>query len=401
MSIDNEQAAPYDAIIIGAGIAGLWLANVLKRAGFNVLVFEKGTVGGMQTLASQGMIHGGQKYAIGGAAAAHALNISSMPERWEASLGGFGDIDLTDTAFLSETQVMWPAGGMLSEAALFGAARLVNAKTKKLKSRDFPEALAARPKFKGPVYALPEKVLDIKSLLRALMRNLQGRVLQGAAEEIMPDGQVAIGGRAYRAQMVIFTAGLGNEEAFRMLNITRRHAQRRPLRQLMVRPLPAPLFGHGIAGNPKPRVTVTAAPLPYGIAEIESQQYVWYLGGALAEAAAGMTEDEAIAHAQKEMAEMFPHIDWRAREWASWLGDRAEPFDEKGDLPPGPHIEQRGRIFIAWPAKLTFAPALADRIMEFVRARNVTPLFKTAPPDAPAAVIGSYPWELAAWKKLP
>lgn len=390
----SGDALFYDAIIFGGGIAGLWVGNILKRAGYNVILFEKDKLGGGQTLASQGMIHGGQKYAIEGKVTDHASSISRMPERWEACLGGWGEIDLTSVTFLSDHQLMFPAGSILSDVAVFAAAQLVNAETKKLSKQDFPAALAGNKKFKGPVYTMPEKVLDARSLVQALAAGLKGRIFKGAPDEILPDGQVAVAGRVLRAQAVIFTAGTGNEDVFSMFNIAARHTQRRPLRQVMVRPMEDAIFGHGIVGNPKPRATLTSHPLDGG-------GYVWYLGGNIAETGAKMTEEETLAFAKKEMREIFPHIDWNAKEWAAWAGDRAEPYDEKGALPPGPHVHQRGRVLVAWPTKLTFAPALADSITRWMKDKNITPQAETPPPDFPSADIASYPWETAQWRKLP
>ncbi len=51
----------YDIIVFGGGIAGLWLSNVLVREGYDVILIESDRLGCGQTLASQGMIHGGQK----------------------------------------------------------------------------------------------------------------------------------------------------------------------------------------------------------------------------------------------------------------------------------------------------------------------------------------------------
>lgn len=383
-----------DVIIIGAGIAGLWVANRLKRAGYHVVVVEKDKIGGVQTLASQGMIHGGQKYAIEGKVTGHAQSIAAMPARWQDCFDGCGEIDLTGVKFLSDTQVMWPAGGMLADVAVFGAAKLVNAATVKLKKADYPDVLMTTPKFKGPVYALPEKVLDIRSLLEAMVKPLDGRIFQGEMTEILPDGQVAISGHVFQAQLVVATAGAGNEDVFRALRINTPQAQRRPLRQIMVRHLDFPLYGHGIVGAPKPRVTVTAHPDgPAG--------YVWYLGGAVAEDAAGMDDTAAINHAAAEMAAIFPGINWAQKEWATWAGDRAEPYNPDGRLPQGPHLQQRGRILVGWPTKLTFAPLLADKVIDWLRGKDVTPAVKDSLPDLRAALIGSYPWEVAVWRTLP
>lgn len=396
--MSNKQVIKtYDIIIIGAGVAGLWLGCVLKRAGYNVIVIEKNMAGAGQTLASQGMIHGGQKYTLTGDVPVHAKAIAKMPERWDACLEGFGEIDLTSVKVLSDMQVMWAAGSIVSEAAVLGAAKLVNTQTRKLKKGEFPAAFAEKKKFKGPVYALPEKVLDAKSLIHAFMRHLTGRVFKGDVTEVMPDGQIAISGQVFSAQAVIFTAGLGNEEAFKMLNIKKQHSQQRPLRQVMVRPLPHALFGHGIVANPKPRTTITAHEMYNDDPALSGTQYVWYLGGNIAEEGAKMDDAAAIAFAKSEMSDMFPDINWDEKEWATWHGVRAEPFSDDGHLPPGPHIEQRGKILVAWPVKMTFAPLLGDRISAFLIEKDIKPAVKTAPPDLPRADIANLPWEGATW----
>ena len=383
----------YDMIVFGGGIAGLWLANTLKRANYNVILIEKDKLGGVQTLASQGMIHGGQKYVLQGAVTGHASSLAQMPKRWDSSFGGYGEIDLTAAKFLSETQVMWPAGSVLSTAAVMGAAQVVNAATKKLKREEFPDVLQEKKKFKGPVFELPEKVLDVKSLVEALAKKLEGRLLQGEVTEILPDGQVAVNGMILRAQLIIFTAGTGNERALDLLRVKDKHAQRRPLRQVMVKSMEHPLYGHGITASPKPRMTVTSHPLPAG-------GYVWYLGGAVAEEGAKMTEEETLRFAKSELQAVFPDIDWDNRDWATWAGDRAEPYDATGDLPPGPFVHQRGKVLMAWPTKLTFAPALSDRVFEWLQDKDIHPIAKDAPPPLEKAEIGHYPWETAVWHRL-
>lgn len=388
------MALQYDMIVFGGGIAGLWIANTLKRAGYNVILIEKDRLGAGQTLASQGMIHGGQKYVLQGAMTKHAAAIAKMPERWQSSFEGWGEIDLTAVKFLSDTQVMWPAGSALSAAAVLGAAKLVNTATRKLKKDEFPEVLAEKKKFKGPVYELPEKVVEVRSLVQALAAHLKGRIFRGEVTEILPDGQAAVSGIAMQAQLLIFTAGAGNEDALHMLKVRQQHAQRRPLRQIMVRPLPYNFHGHGIVGAPKPRVTVTSHPVGGG-------NHVWYLGGAIAEEGAKMEEAAALDFAQREMKEIFPDIPWDSLEWSAHYVDRAEPYDEKGDLPPGPFIHQRGRVLLAWPAKLTFAPALSDHVFDWLKDKDIHPVAKTAPPDLPTAPPGDYPWETALWRKLP
>jgi hypothetical protein len=57
-------------------------------------------------------------------------------------------------------------------------------------------------------------------------------------------------------------------------------------------------------------------------------------------------------------------------------------------------------VLLAWPVKLTFAPLLADHVSGLMARDHVTPLAKSVPPPLPTAVIGSYPWEDAAWQTI-
>ena len=61
-----EQFGTVDVAIVGGGIAGIWLLNLLHHSGYRVVLFEAEEVGCQQTLGSQGMIHGGLKYELGG-----------------------------------------------------------------------------------------------------------------------------------------------------------------------------------------------------------------------------------------------------------------------------------------------------------------------------------------------
>ena len=48
-----------EVVIFGGGIAGLWLLDELHRAGMTTLLLEAHELGSGQTIASQGIIHGG------------------------------------------------------------------------------------------------------------------------------------------------------------------------------------------------------------------------------------------------------------------------------------------------------------------------------------------------------
>ncbi len=404
------MAYDRDIIIFGGGIAGLFTAARLRRAGYDVAVIEKDALGGVQTLASQGMIHGGQKYTLTGKATGAATAAAAMPERWEACFSGTGELDLSAVKKLSGRQVMFPAGSffanLVSRLTVFAAAKAVNGKTRKLPRSGFPPPLR-----RGPVYEMQECVLDVKSLITALAGLLDGRIFKGEPTALSADGRVTTGEKAFRAKMIIFAGGAGNETALKLLGVGARRTQRRPLRQIMVRPMPQALFGHGIAAGPKPRVTITSHPAHAGGTSHPAhaggtshpdgaEHYIWYLGGNIAERGAKMTNDDAIAFAQREMCAIFPTIDWRGKEWASHAVDRAEAFSDGAELAAGPRLQKYGNVLLVWPTKLTFAPSMADLVLAQLEKDDISPSSGTAAHDLPPVAMGRYPWEDAQWRKI-
>ena len=91
-----------EVAIVGAGIAGLWLGNLLAQRGIAFAICEAEAVGGVQTAASQGIVHGGLKYALGGEATSASRSLATMPARWRACLAGHGDADLRGVPVLAE-----------------------------------------------------------------------------------------------------------------------------------------------------------------------------------------------------------------------------------------------------------------------------------------------------------
>ncbi len=384
----SNRLLSYDIVICGGGVAGLWLLNVLKNEGYSLLLVEPNAVGGIQTIASQGMIHGGQRYLLGNNSSPHAQSVSSLPARWDACLSGQGEIDLTSVHLLSDTQVMWPAGGSLSYVALNTASYLVRANSRKLPKHEVPEALSAS---NITVYELPEKVLDVSSLIYALSRPHKDSIRRETVDSLKRDGSLTISGKKVNAQAIICVAGLGNEEFLRMLRAPTQSSQRRPLRQLMVKTMQFPLYGHGITTSYKPRVTITSYPLPTG-------GYVWYLGGAIAGHALKLTNDEAIAYAKKEMMDIFPSFDWSDKEWGTWYGYRAEPYMRNGRLPDSAVIQEYGSAIVAWPTKLTLVPLLGDKVLSFLARKRIKPMF--ASPiifNEVDLVYAELPWDSVEW----
>src|SRR5580765_7885011 len=102
-----KKIVQTDIAIVGGGIAGLWLLNRLRQLGYSVVLLESGTLGGGQTHKSQGIIHGGMKYALQGIMTSSTQAIAKMPAIWKQCLDGDGEIDLSHVPVLSKEQFLW------------------------------------------------------------------------------------------------------------------------------------------------------------------------------------------------------------------------------------------------------------------------------------------------------
>ncbi|MFW5450651.1 MAG: FAD-dependent oxidoreductase, partial [Methylophagaceae bacterium] len=235
----SKQTLTTDVVIIGAGIAGLWLHNRLNQMGFHALLLENKTIGNAQTLSSQGIIHGGAKYALNGILSKATQAIGDMPARWQACLAGDGDVDLTDVSVLADHQLLWSKDQLSSKMMSFFASKALSSRMKTVAKPDQP-ALFQDPKFKGTLYQLDEPVLDIPSVLTALATPWQHRIIHTANAEINwlqdDDGVQALqlGDKLeVQAQHIVLTAGEGNEDLLNNLGIKKPEMQRRPLQMVM------------------------------------------------------------------------------------------------------------------------------------------------------------------------
>ena len=296
-----------DVLIVGAGVAGLWLNARLRRLGYSTVLVERASVGGGQTLKSQGIIHGGAKYALHGALTGASEAIADMPRRWREALAGNGELDLSGVRLLSEAHYLWSPGTLAGNLTSFFASKAVRGRVDQVKGDQLPPALQDRA-FKGKVYRLAELVVDVPSLLQRLAELSGDSLLAGERIEPLREGDELVGlrvdDREIRAQRVVLSAGAGTADLLADLGLDQPAMQRRPLHMVIAKgPSLKPLYAHCLGGGPKPRITVTTHPAADG-------QWVWYLGGDLAEADGVGREPEAqIAAAKKEVAGLLPWVD--------------------------------------------------------------------------------------------
>src|SRR5689334_7537771 len=110
-----------DVLICGGGAAGLWLLDQLARRGDRVLLLEAGRLGQGQTVASQGIIHGGLKYTLQGLLTPAAREIRDMPDIWRQCLAGSRAPDLRGTTVRSAACHLWQSDSLRSKLGMIGA----------------------------------------------------------------------------------------------------------------------------------------------------------------------------------------------------------------------------------------------------------------------------------------
>ena len=387
-------------VILGGGIAALWTAHALRRAGHDVAVLTSTDLGVGQTLAAQGVIHGGLKYALAGKLTDSSEALAEMPDRWRRSLSGDGEIDLRGVEILSETQILWSLPQVMSRVVAFFGSQALRNRAAPLARKDFPPPFDT-PHYRGQLFELGEMVVDPVGLIATLAKPLatqlwkwpgQAEWIRDASgritEAVFPDeaGQPV----SLRAEHWILAAGAGNGALLQAMGRTAPAMQLRPLHQVVIRSndLP-PLYSVCIGTGAKPPVVTTTHTASDGTR-------LWYIGGDLAETGVVRSPAAQIDIARARFAELLPWLDLRTAEWETIRVDRAEPATGTGDRPPGAFVQQDGNVITVWPTKLALAPNLADQVVAALGPPKPMPRELTGWDDLllPRPAPGRAPWDL-------
>lgn len=407
-----------DVLIMGGGIAGLWTLARLHQAGYRCMLLERLALGAGQTIASQGIIHGGVKYALGPGGHTDASKaIAQMPEVWRRCLAGEGEIDLRSVEMLSRHQHLWTAPGLLGKLGGLGATLAMRADVRSVDGERRPEVLRSAPRSVS-VYEVDEPVLDSWSVVEAIAgrhgawcvrpRGIerleasmdgQGRVKSVVVHAGGGHGETHIAPRA-----VVCAAGEGNDQLRSIFGGPVTHVpQVRPLHMVMMRGAPGPLFAHCVGASTLPHLTVTSGRDARG----SGGGWVWYLGGAIAEGE-GVERDERaqIAAARSALKDLLGWVDTRECAFATCRWNRAEGVprsQHSARRPEGPTVERTsgGNVVYVWPTKLAFAPLAAERVARELADAGIAPSRGRGEAEEPMewpsalerAPIGPRPWE--------
>jgi glycine/D-amino acid oxidase-like deaminating enzyme len=396
-----------DAVIFGGGAAGLWLLDRLSRQGCHVLLLEAGALGSGQTIASQGIIHGGLKYTLQGLLTPSAKSIRGMPAIWRDALLGRVTPNLTYTRIRSECCYLWQTDSLSSRAGMIGARIGLQVKPELLSAEERPDALQGVP---GTVARLPEQVLCPRSFLSDLATQYRDRILQVAVDErlvfqLSSPGEIdaikltdPVHGTqtTLRPRQVVFLAGAGNAALRQRALLDSAVMQRRPLQMVLVRGALPRLNGHCVDGA-KTRVTITSDTDAEG-------RMVWQVGGQIAEDGVKLTAADLVVRAHTELQAVLPGVDFSGCEWSTYVVDRAEGITSQGTRPETFQVLCAGNITTGWPTKLVLAPLLAEEIAGRISAAASSQVFETShwakwtrPP------VATLPWDEAdrPWQRLP
>lgn len=392
-----------DIAIFGGGIAGLWLLKRLRQEGYQAILIESDTLGAGQTLASQGIIHGGLKYALAGSLTGAAKVIAEMPARWQSCLDGEDPIDLSGVKVLSEHYYMWSDSSFRSKLKTFLGSRSLQGRVEAVGRRDFPEIFTSAT-VTGSLYRLPDFVVDTHSVLQKLIKGQEGCLFQVSGQQVqfnrhseggisgftVDTGQASV---KIDCQKIVLAAGEGNAALIDRCGLDNIATQQRPLNMVYLKKetLPA-AYVHCIGDDFSltPRLTVTSH-------QDQDGNRVWYLGGELAESGVGKSEAEQVSAAEKVIQDYFPWVDTSGAEWRSFNINRAEAKIDNNHRPDDASLVEQDHVLVVFPTKLTLTPALADKVVDHLKTAATSKSTNESALDLAAhlkpATIGRAHWE--------
>ena len=254
--------------------------------------------------------------------------------------------------------------------------------------------------FRGALYQLDEPVLDVGSLLKALIKPYAATILKtpdSTPEWIKQDGNIAamrFGDELeIQAQQFVLTSGEGTGELLESLQLTKPKMQKRPLQMLLCKskdpanPLPQ-IYAHSLGSGSKPIATISSHPDKTG-------NIVWYLGGNIAEEGVGKDPAKLVEEARALLKQILPWFTLPELEWTTHNVNRAEPKQSGFARPDSAYVSSHNNLHIAWPTKLALSPDLADKVIEALAKQNVQ---KTAHPEQhilPLAQLAEPLWDRA------
>ncbi len=376
-----------DVLIFGGGIAGLWALNTLSSEGYDVTLVENDSLGKGQTIVTQGIIHGGDKYLLpNNFSLASYLGIKDMPKRWRTHFRGEKAPDLSDVKISSRECLYWfpnldYKNRVMKMLMLFGR-QFTNTWIKEYQKIDFPCTLE-KAKI---VLGVQEDVVHVPSLLEELAKKQKIIYAKEDPELIIKYherfGEVVFGDYLFKPKAIIMAAGEGNEALAKKVGIEQKIMQRRPLRHLFLRGNLPELYCH-IADGQTTMMTITSH-------DRIGRELVWNVGGDYSKLWLKESSETFIEKAKAKLVSYFPSLDLESCSAGFFDIDRAEGINN-GQRPGDPIVYEHKNVLVVWSTKLTLAPKLSDIIQERIKKIVIFSSKKFFIPNN-ATKIAQAPW---------
>ena len=360
-----------DLVIVGAGVAGLWLTNLLKTMGYNCILLENNAVGSKQTINSQGMLHSGVKYALQGTVTADTKAIKDAPFLWQQALLNNSPIKLTKNCILADHQLLWSNNKLYSKDANFFVSKVLQSTVTQLMPDNFPEPFVTN-KFNGSIYKLNETVLNLSNTLQELLDPIKEICIKTNSinlelelnDDSISKFSVDIQGERFllSAKKYIFTAGEGIQQ-FATLFKNSPKMQTRPLNMVALKAKSLPmLYGHNIGLQQVPNLTISSH-------KTSDDHVIWHCGGKIAEDGVTLSTEQQIKAFQSTLKSIFPWMEFNNPEysWGNFSINRAENLRADGKKPTHATWFPLNNVIFAWPTKLVLAPMMADDIVKYLQ----------------------------------
>jgi len=390
-----------DVVIFGGGAAGLWLLDEVHRSGRSVILLEAGELGSGQTVASQGILHGGLKYTLTGLLSPSAKSVRSMPMIWRRCLAGERLPDLRRTRRRAEFCMLWRSRSLSGKLAMLGARAGLHVTPTAIEIDQRPSVLRS---CEGTVARIDEQVIDPASFISDLASQHRERLFSIDAQH----GLEFVIGSAGEVQLVrlinpgtgepldlkpsvcVLTAGAGNAFLLEQLGRTSPAMQRRPLHMVMARGVLPELNGHCVDGAAT-RLTITTSTHTAG-------DTIWQIGGRIAEQGIDLERDALIELAEREVRDVLPDAPMQGVQWSAYRVDRAERSTPGSAKPADVTVDRSDNVIVAWPTKLVLAPRLAELVMAMlpeadVIDRGARDAIQPALQHWPKPMVAQPPWE--------
>ncbi len=396
-TMTGSKSLKLDVLIFGGGVAGLWLLDDLVRRGCNVLLLEADALGSGQTIASQGIIHGGLKYTLSGLFTSSARAVRNMPNVWRRCLAGEQEPNLSHVRRKTDYCFIWQTATLASRVGMIGAKRGLRTRPVALPVDERPEALRECP---GTVARIDEQVIDPQSLLEVLAERHADRLLQidahsGLEFNTAKPGHVELvrlinpttgDPLDIQPNQIIFTAGAGNAWLRKLVQLPTHTMQLRPLHMVATRGKLPLICGHCVDGM-HTRATITAE-------RDYADRTLWLVGGQIAEDGVSMEPTPLIEHAQRELSKILPAVDLSGGAWTTYRVDRAEGVTRSGIRPSDAQIICEGNCITGWPTKLVLVPEMTKRIVRVLDLNtHRTATVSQALADWPRPQVAPPPWD--------